>query len=144
MQPIWDKIVSPMYGSACIHEYLTHHGIRNQLFTEPGAGHSLHVDDHRQLVPYFYTIQDSVAQFFYGEIVPHSVNPWQEYVGSQWFRINGTDVAEVHWQAEGGAVLEVQNDRARVVFFRDASRCVLRVSGRYKNGVEFSEEVNVY
>jgi hypothetical protein len=144
MQPIWDKIVSPMYGSACIHEYLTHHGVRNKLFTVPGAGHSLHVDDHRRLVPYFYTIQDSVAQFFYEEIVPNSVNLRQECTGSQWFRINRTDVAEVHWQAEGGAVLEVQNDRARVVFFRDAPHCVLRVSGRYKNGVEFSEEVNVY
>ena len=50
MQPIWDKIVSPMYGSACIHEYLSRHGIRNKLFTVPGAGHSLHVDDHRRLV----------------------------------------------------------------------------------------------
>jgi len=143
MQPIWDKIVSPMYGSACIHEYLTHHGIRNQLFAVPGAGHSLHVDDHRRLVPYFYTIQDSVAQFFYEEIVPNSVNLRQECTGSQWFRINGTDVAEVHWQAEGGAVLEVQNDRARVVFFRDAPCCILRVSGKYKNGVEFSETVTV-
>lgn len=143
MQPIWDKIVSPMYGSACIHEYLSRHGIRNKLFTVPGAGHSLHVDDHRRLVPYFYTIQDSVAQFFYGEMVPNSVNPRQECAGSQWFRINGADVAEAHWQAEGGAVLEIQNDRAKVVFFRDAPRHIFRVSGRYKNGVEFSETLTV-
>ena len=143
MQPIWDKIVSPIYGSACIHEYLSRHGIRNQLFTVPGEGHSLHVDDHRRLVPYFYTIQDSVAQFFYTEIVSNPIHPKQERVGSQWFHINGKDVAEVHWQAEGGAVLEVQNDRARVVFFRDAPRHILRVSGRYKNGVEFSETLTV-
>lgn len=143
-EPVWNKVVSPMYGSACIHEYLSRHGIRNQLFTVPGAGHSLHVDDHRRLVPYFYTIQDSVAQFFYMEIVPNPINPKQESIGGQWFRINGKDVAEVHWQAEGGAVLEVRNDCAKVVFFRDASCCVLRVSGKYKNGVEFSEEVNVY
>ena len=143
MQPIWDKIVSPMYGSACIHEYLSRHGIRNKLFTVPGAGHSLHVDDHRRLVPYFYTIQDSVAQFFYMEIVPNPINPKQESIGGQWFRINGKDVAEVHWQAEGGAVLEVRNDCAKVVFFRDAPRHALRVSGKYKNGVEFSETLTV-
>ena len=143
MQPIWDKIVSPMYGSACIHEYLSRHGIRNQLFTVPGAGHSLHVDDHRRLVPYFYTIQDSVAQFFYTEIVANPIHPKQECVGSQWFRINGKDVAEAHWQTEGGAILEVQNDRARVVFFRDAPRHILRVSGKYKNGVEFAETLTV-
>ncbi len=142
-EPVWNKVVSPMYGSACIHEYLSRRGIRNQLFTVPGAGHSLHVDDHRRLVPYFYTIQDSVARFFYGEIVPNPINPKQERAGSQWFRINVTDVAEVHWQAEGGAVLEIQNDRAKVLFFRDAPRHILRVSGKYKNGVEFAETLTV-
>ncbi len=142
MQPIWDKIVSPMYGSACIHEYLDRHGVRNKLFTVAGASqHSLHVDEHRNIVPYFYTIQDSVAQFFYAEMVPKPVNLHQESAGSPFFRIDNTDIAEIHWQVEGGVLLEKSDNRARVVFFRDAKRHVVRVSGRYKNGVAFNEEI---
>ena len=142
MQPIWDKIVSPMYGSACIHEYLDRHGVRNKLLTVAGASqHSLHVDEHRNIVPYFYTIQDSVAQFFYAEMVPKPVNLHQESAGSPFFRIDNTDIAEIHWQVEGGVLLEKSDNRARVVFFRDAKRHVVRVSGRYKNGIAFNEEI---
>lgn len=142
MQPIWDKIVSPMYGSACIHEYLDRHGVRNKLFTEAGASqHSLHVDEHRNIVSYFYTIQDSVAKFFYAEIVPKPVNLYQESAGSPFFRIDNTDIAEAHWQVDGGMLLEKSDSRARVVLFGDAKRHVVRVSGRYKNGVAFCEEV---
>lgn len=140
--PVWNKIVSPMYGSACIHEYLDRHGVRNQLFTVAGASqHSLHVDEHRNIVPYFYTIQDSVAKFFYTEIVPMPVNLHQESAGSPFFRIDNTDVAEIHWQVDGGVVLETSGNRARVMFFGDAKRHVVRVSGRYKNGVAFNEEI---
>ena len=142
MQPIWDKIVSPMYGSACIHEYLDRHGVRNKLFTVAGADqHSLHVDEHRNIVPYFYTIQDSVAQFFYAEMVPKPVNLHQESAGSPFFRIDNTDAAEIHWQVEGGVLLEKSDNRARVVFFRNAKRHVVRVCGRYKNGIAFNEEI---
>ena len=142
MQPIWDKIVSPMYGSACIHEYLDRQGVRNKLFTVADASqHSLHVDEHRNIVPYFYTIQDSVAQFFYAEMVPKPVNLHQESAGSPFFLIDNTDVAEIHWQVDGGVLLEKSDNRARVVFFRDAKRHVVRVSGRYKNGIAFNEEI---
>jgi dienelactone hydrolase len=142
MQPIWDKIVSPMYGSACIHEYLDRHGVRNKLFTVAGADqHSLHVDEHRNIVPYFYTIQDSVAQFFYAEMVPKPVNLHQESAGSPFFRIDNTDAAEIHWQVEGGVLLEKSDSRAKVMFFGDAKRHVVRVSGRYKNGIAFNEEI---
>lgn len=142
MQPIWDKIVSPMYGSACIHEYLDRQGVRNKLFTVAGASqHSLHVDEHRNIVPYFYTIQDSVTQFFYAEMVPKPVNLHQESAGSPFFRIDNTDIAEIHWQVEGGVLLEKSDNRAKVMFFRDAKRHVVRVSGRYKNGIAFNEEI---
>lgn len=142
--PVWDKIVSSMYGSACIHEYLDRHGVRNKLFTVAGASqHSLHVDEHRNIVPYFYTIQDSVAQFFYAEMVPKPVNLHQEGAGAPFFRIDDTDIAEVHWQVDGGVLLEKSGNRARVVFFGDAERHAVRVSGRYKNGVAFCEEITM-
>lgn len=141
--PVWDLIVSPMYGSACIHEYLAHHGVRNKLFTVPGASqHSLHVDQHRRIVPYFYTIQDTVAQFFYSEIVPRPVNLRQKSPQSQNFLIDQSDVAEVHWQVDGGVLLKSSDESAKVVFFKDATRHTVRVCGKYKNGVEFCEEIS--
>ena len=142
VSPAWNIVVSPMYGSACIHEYLDRHGIRNQLFTVAGASqHSLHVDEHRNIVPYFYTIQDSVAKFFYTEMVPKPVNLRQESDESPFFRIDNAEVSEVHWQVDGGVVLETSGNRARVMFFGDAKRHVVRVCGKYRNGVEFCEEM---
>ena len=142
VSPAWNIVVSPMYGSACIHEYLDRHGIRNQLFTVAGASqHSLHVDEHRNIVPYFYTIQDSVAKFFYTEIVPKPVNLRQESDESPFFRIDNAEVSEVHWQVDGGVVLETSGNRARVMFFGDVKRHVVRVCGKYRNGVEFCEEM---
>lgn len=142
VSPAWNIVVSPMYGSACIHEYLDRHGIRNQLFTVAGASqHSLHVDEHRNIVPYFYTIQDSVAKFFYTEMVPKPVNPRQESDESPFFRIDNAEVSEVHWQVDGGVVLETSGNCARVMFFGDAKRHVVRVCGKYRNGVEFCEEM---
>lgn len=142
--PVWDKIVSPMYGSACIHEYLDRHGVRNKLFTVEGADqHSLHVDEHRNIVPYFYTIQDSVARFFYTEIIEKPVNIRQENPMAQYFIIDGSNVAEVLWQVDGGALLELSGNKTKIVFFKDAARHTVRVCGKYKNGVEFCEEIVV-
>jgi hypothetical protein len=139
---LWNKIVSPMYGSACIHEYLNQKHVRNKLFTVEGASqHSLHVDEHRNIVPYFYTIQDSVARFFYTEIVQQPVNLRQDNPQSLFFRINDANVAEVHWQVDGGVLLESSDSRAKVVFFKDARRHVVRVCGKYKNGIEFCEKM---
>ena len=143
-RPAWNMIVSPMYGSAPIHEYLTRHGVRSKLFTEHKPKvHSLHVDDHRKIISYFYTIQDSVAQFFFSELVPNPVFPQHESLQSQYFRIDNADVKEAHWYAEGGMVLESSDNCAKVVFFRDAALHVVRVCGKYKNGLEFCEEMAI-
>lgn len=138
--PMWELVFTPMYGSSCVDTYLKRHGGRSKLFPVPGTKHSLHVDEHRNIVPYFYTIQDTVAKFFYEVIVPRPVNLQQDELCPQYFRICNADVAEEHWQVEGGILLSGRNGNARVVFFHDASRHVLRVSGKYKNGVEFCEE----
>lgn len=140
VSPAWDLVISPMYGSSCIHEYLTRHNVRSKLITVAGASqHSLHVDDHRRIVPYFYTIQDTVARFFYTEIVPQPVNLQHESPQSPYFRINNTNVSEVHWKVEGGLLMETTDSRARVVFFKGAKHHTIRVCGKYKNGVEFCE-----
>lgn len=125
-------------------ESVTKEGRIRKLITVAGASqHSLHVDEHRRIVPYFYTIQDTVARFFYTEIVPQPVNLQHESPQSPYFRINNTNVSEVHWKVEGGLLMETTDSRARVVFFKGAKHHTIRVCGKYKNGVEFCETMNV-
>ncbi|MBO4488094.1 MAG: alpha/beta hydrolase [Bacteroidales bacterium] len=136
--PLWDFIFSPMYGSACIHDYCKKHGRRSKLFTAKVAIHSLHVDSHRNIVPYFYTIQDSVARFFYTELYTHPAVLRQDKQDLTLYTLDDHSVAEVHWLVDGGVVLESSNDHAYILFFSDKKRHAVRVSGKYKDGAEFS------
>ena len=137
----WRAIISPMYGSSCIDTYCKAHGCRSELHTVAGGGHSMHVDEHRNLVPYFYTIQDSTALFLYSEMVPHPIR--LERQGITGYAIDATDVAETHWQAEGGAVTDCGDSWARMLFFADEPIHKAIVSGRYTSGIEFKEEIVV-
>lgn len=136
-----DQLISKMYGSQCIDQYARRHGMRSRLFTAKGKGHSLHVDDHRNIVPYFYTIQDSMAKFFYKELVPVPLNLRQASRQSLEIKIDKSNVAELYWKVTGGVLLEETQSTVRVLFFGDEPKRLLTVSGRYKNGVEFSKTV---
>jgi len=133
-----DQMVSKMYGSYCIHQYAKHHKMHSRLFTKKNAGHSLHVDDHRNIVPYFYTIRDSVARFFYSEMVPEPINLHQVSRQSLQFKFNQSNVDELYWKVVGGVILEEDRNSIHVLFFGDETKRSLTASGKYKNGIEFS------
>ena len=134
-------MMSKMYGSYCIHQYAQRHGMRSRLFTKKGGGHSLHVDEHRNIVPYFYTIRDSVAHFFYGELVPKPVRLRHSADRPLEFRYDNANIAEIYWKVTGGVLLEDGSKAVRVLFFGDEPKRSLTFSGKYKNGVEFSKTV---
>lgn len=136
-----DQLITKMYGSKCIDQYARRHGMRSRLFTAKGKGHSLHVDDHRNIVPYFYTIQDSMAKFFYQELVPVPLNLRHPSRQSLEIMLDKSNVAELYWKVTGGVLLEETHNTVRVLFFGDEPKRLLTVSGRYKNGVEFSKTV---
>jgi len=138
---IQDQMISKMYGSYCIDRYARRHGMRSRLFTTKGGGHSLHVDDHRNIVPYFYTIRDSVARFFYKEIVSEPVALRQSSRQSLQFVLNKSNVADLYWRVVGGVILEENHNGVRVLFFGDESKRSLTASGKYKNGVEFRSTI---
>ena len=138
---IWDNLVSPMYGSSCIDKYYKDHGMHSELHTVRGAGHSMHVDAHRKIAPYFYTIQDSTALFLYDDMVVSPVH--FERTGVTAYRIDDSNVSEVHWQARGGVVVESKRNHARMMFYGDEPIHKAIVTGKYKSGVEFREEIGV-
>ena len=137
----WGRLVSPMYGSYCIDKYCKEHGKRSELHTVAGAGHSMHVDEHRHIAPYFYTIQNSTSHFLYEDMVKCPVNFERE--GALNYRIDASKVSEVHWQAIGGIAFDCVDNHARMIFFGDEPYHKAVVSGKYKSGVEFKEEITV-
>ena len=138
---IWDNLISPMYGSCCIDSYYKAHGYRTELHTVHGGGHSLHVDEHRNIAPYFYYIQDNVSRFLYEEMVERPIH--LERVSDFEYAIDNAEVAEVHWTAEGGVVLNSDDNSARMLFFADKPSHMAIVSGKYRNGIEFRDEINI-
>ena len=138
-----DELIAKMYGSQCIDQYARNHGMRSRLFTKRGAGHSLHVDEHRKISSYFYTIQDSVACFFYRELVPQPVSLRHVSKNSMTYTFDKSQVSEIYWQVKGGVLLEESADEIRVIFFGDEKKHGLMVSGKYKNGIEFKQSINL-
>lgn len=98
------------------------------------------------LNPVTEKIEEKTAQLWNKIVSPmygvqQPVNLRQDNPQSLFFRINDANVAEVHWQVDGGVLLESSDSRAKVVFFKDARRHVVRVCGKYKNGIEFCEKM---
>lgn len=141
-RPVNEWAFNPMYGSKAIHDKATAMGMRNELHTVEGGGHSLHVDDYRQeLSDYFEEIiLPAMTQFLCEEMAGGQIV--RIVVESDgWYRATGIDnVAELHWVVEGGKIAKKDgNDRVKVEF--DANCHSVTACGKYKNGVEFREHV---
>jgi hypothetical protein len=143
-KPIHEFLFNPMQGSKAIHDKACAMRMRSELYTAPGCGHSLHVDDNRNLTGYFTdTILPVMTRFLREEMVGGTGVRLQQ--SDTWYEATGTDnVAELHWHVEGGAVVDQQgNNKVKVLFFSDIPRHEVTAEGRYLNGVEFSETIVV-
>ena len=141
-----EDVFRPMYGSKPITEKMASMGARSELHTCHGGGHSLHVDDEGQLSDYFNdTILPVMTRFLCEEMAGGVMaNLVRTEPDGRWFELIGDDnVAELHWQVEGGVVVAQQGHKMRALFFSDAPNHSVTVSGKYKNGVEFREELGV-
>lgn len=128
-----------MYGSYFIDKKARELGIRSKLHTFYGEGHTLHFDENRNLNDNFYTIQNEMVDFFYGELNPSQVYIIQNKHVAQMFTIDTSDVAIVDWDVVGGVALEESKGMIRASWFDDDLCHELRVSGCYKNGVGFED-----
>ena len=128
-----------MYGSSYIHEKALELGIRSELHTFHGQGHSLHLDENRKLNDNFYTIQNEIVDFFYDELIPHPAYIVQDKNDYQLFMIDMSNVAFADWNVVGGISLEEGDGRIRASWFDDEPIQELRVSGCYKNGLGFED-----
>lgn len=133
----------PMYGSKMIDGQAQMSRMRrSELNTAGGGDHSLHLNGDGTLSDYFYdVILPKTSRFLCEEMVGGaSVKLVQT---GAWFEALSTDnVAEMHWQVDGGAILERQGDtKVKVMLFGDEWNHKVQLMGKYKNGVEFCETI---
>ena len=128
-----------MYGSSYIHEKAEELGIRSELHTFKGQGHTLHLDENRQLNNNFYTIQNNIVDFFYDELIPYPVYIKQNKIENQMFEIDTTYVSASDWTVLGGYIINESKGKVVVSWFDDEFQQELRVRGCYKNGAGFDD-----
>ena len=128
-----------MYGSYFINQRANELGIRSELHTFYGQGHTLHLDEHRMLNDNFYTIQNEIVDFFYEELNPNPVYIAHDKYDVQLFTIDTTDVKIADWNVVGGIALNESKGSVRASWFDDELYHELRVSGFYKNGLGFED-----
>ncbi len=141
-KPINEWAFNPIYGSSTINDKATALGLRSELHTCSGCGHSLHVNEDGTLSDYFYeTILPTMTRFLCKELMGSEiVELVRTQSDGQWFEAVGTDnVSELHWQVEGGVVIGGGDNKVKVMLFADAPKRAVSVCGKYKNGVEFRE-----
>lgn len=128
-----------MYGSYYIDQKAKELGIRSELHTFHGEGHTLHLDENRNLNDNFYTIQNEMVDFFYEELNPYPVYIVQDKSDIQLFTIDTTEVMVSDWNVVGGLSINETKGSVRASWFDDEKRHELRVAGYYKNGVGFED-----
>ena len=128
-----------MYGSYYIDQRAKELGIRSKLHTFQGEGHTLYLDENRNLNENFYTIQNEMVDFFYEELNPYPVYIVQDKHDMQLFTIDTTDVLVADWNVVGGLSISESKGAVRASWFDDDLCHELRVAGYYKNGVGFED-----
>lgn len=128
-----------MYGSYYIDQKARELGIRSELHTFHGEGHTLHLDENRNLNDNFYTIQNEIVDFFYEELNPNPVYIVQDKSDVQLFTIDTTDVKISDWHVVGGMSISESKGSIRASWFDDELCHELKISGYYRNGLGFED-----
>ena len=125
-----------MYGSQAIHKAAQKRGIRSRLHTFPGAGHALHLnDDHSPNPERSSLLRDSIAAFFYEELVPQQAVIIADAALPGHYSVRHGAVA--HWHVEGGFILQKEGGDIYVAWIPDVPH-LLEASGYYTIGIGFT------
>lgn len=142
--PVNQFLCNKMYGSKCIHDRALSKGMKSELHTKQGGGHSLHNNRDGSLSDYFDYINEVTTRFLYLRMFPRPTLKKIFVEKQQWFELDSAgDLLTCCWKAEGGLVLDVEPGRARVVFFTNADKRSLSVFGQKKDGQNYNETYRI-
>lgn len=137
-----NKLITPkMYGDGEIIPYAKSLGRKAILhkYDLPGI-HAINIGSDFKINKISYDIQYALRDFFADVMLPHPAK-FRVLSNSQTIKIDGTDVEESTWKLEGGVIEEMDKDKVKVLLFPDAPSHSLTVSGKYKSGLTFFEEL---
>ena len=135
-------ILNKMYGSLVIHIEAKKLGLREELHIFEAAGHSPHVDVDDNLNENFYFISEKIRDFLYEEvikdecrIVSHPATPFNRAL--PYYKITCDNYRDIYWSIEGGIITGKKDNLIKVIWFKEAPKHKLVVSGSYNDGAGF-------
>ena len=132
------RMFDKMYGSKQIDSRARELGLRSQMHSFPGEGHSLHHHADGSWNEANYTfIRDAMTRFFFVEIVDTVAAIEQDRYDNRHFFLNIDNARDVQWKIEGGYILKISNSDIWVVWRDDANTRKLQASGRYQKDLGF-------
>lgn len=130
------RLFGEMYGSQQIDQRARQLGLRSRFFPFSGEGHAFHVDkETQQINQHWYFIRDSIATFFYEEMVPEKA-----VIGGAdgRYAVSCQQVNFLSWKVEGGFILpspKGHEDELYVLWRADESAHTVQATGTYTNGL---------
>lgn len=130
------RLFGEMFGSQQIDQRARQLGLRSRFFSFSGEGHAFHVDkDSHQINQHWYFIRDSIATFFYQEMVPVKA----VISGAEGrYAVCCPQVDSVSWQVEGGFILsspQGHENELHVLWRTDEPAHTVQATGTYVNGL---------
>ena len=133
-----------MYGAGVIHRVLKRCGTTNELHAYSGVRHNLFLKEDGAIdYPVYDAIKEQTASFFASKMVVAPVSLRQDPEDPQLFVIDNSEVETCLWDVQGGVLLGKGDDAVRVLFFPDAEKHAVSVSGVYVSGLTFFETVEL-
>lgn len=132
------RMFDRMYGSMQIDRRARELGLRSELHTFPGEGHSLHhYPDGTWNQKNYLFIRNHITDFFYEEIAGPETVIEEDRNDPRHFLFSNQNVSEVCWHVEGGFIVKLseQGNDIWVVWDDSAPRHCLYASGL--NPLEF-------
>lgn len=133
------RLFNQMYGSASIHARANELGLKSKLYTFPGAGHALHLNEDRSInTANFNFIRDSVTEFFYQVMVPCPAHVEPDPYNPRHFYVDNPNIVQVFWKVQGGFVVQASDTDVWVVWREDdPDKREVFASGYYLNTIPF-------
>ncbi len=132
-------LIGELYGSAPIHRKAQTLGLRSTLVTLPDMGHAPQFDARHNLnIPVFNLIKDTIATFFYDELVAQPAVIEHDSVAVRHYRLASPAIVDCEWEVEGGFIVQQSQRDIWVVWRSDAMAHRLCAVGRYRNGITFT------
>jgi hypothetical protein len=138
-------ILNKVYGSARIHQKAQEIGLREKLFRYKGNKHTIYSDENNSINKEFDFISENIRDFFYEEMFSEpcsivSIPALPYNTATMRYRTSNTSYKKLYWKIEGGLIISENENSVQVIWFKDAEKHKLAVSGLYSGGVRFYDE----